>query len=246
MQLHETIRNAGGDLAGRNAPIDRESYGFLFRDLRLKSWQPGGKGDAEAIFELSQTLYGESEDNKDIPAGYAFFGQFITHDLTFAVPPFGHPGKRVNQRTPRFDLDSIYAGGPDVHPHLYQLADPKFFVIGQNPSGELDLPRNTDTSLDQGGTGDFDRRRRALIGDPRNDENTIISQLHLAFLLLHNRLAQTRTFEDARRITQWTYQHAMRRIGPRRPRTESEILQGEPRPRLPTGGVLVRRVPDGP
>jgi nucleoid-associated protein YgaU len=50
--------------------------------------------------------------------------------------------------------------------------------------------------------------RAARIGDPRNDENLIVSQLHLAFLKAHNRLVdQGRTFEDARRVLRQHYQH---------------------------------------
>ncbi|MEM8711834.1 MAG: peroxidase family protein, partial [Planctomycetota bacterium] len=71
----------------------------------------------------------------------------------------------------------------------------------------LDLPRN-----DQG---------TALIGDPRNDENIVIAQLHLMFLRFHNavitdveagafdgfRLATDKDdFEFARRIVRWHYQ----------------------------------------
>ena len=59
-------------------------------------------------------------------------------------------------------------------------------------------PRNADPLHD----------RAALIGDPRNDENLIIAQLHLAFLKAHNRLVdQGRTFEEARRLLRQHYQH---------------------------------------
>lgn len=58
---------------------------------------------------------------------------------------------------------------------------------------------------------------RALIGDNRNDENLFISQVHMAFLRLHNTmvdairadnpgLSTTAVFENARRAMQWTYQ----------------------------------------
>src|SRR5687768_370024 len=90
MQLSATIRNAGGDLDARSGPIDSSGYGYLFRDLRLDPWQPKTDGEPrDAIFDLSERMYGDSGSNETIPAGYAFFGQFITHDLTFAVSPFG-------------------------------------------------------------------------------------------------------------------------------------------------------------
>jgi hypothetical protein len=50
------------------------------------------------------------------------------------------------------------------------------FLLGKDVGNGRDLPRN--------GQG------RALIGDPRNDENLIVSQLHCAFLRFHNRMAE--------------------------------------------------------
>jgi hypothetical protein len=50
--------------------------------------------------------------------------------------------------------------------------------------------------------------RAALCGDPRNDENTIIAQLHLAFLKAHNALVdQGLGFAEARRMLRQHYQH---------------------------------------
>ena len=52
------------------------------------------------------------------------------------------------------------------------------------------------------------RDRAALIGDPRNDENTIVAQLHLAFLKAHNALVdEGRTRAQARRVLRQHYQH---------------------------------------
>jgi hypothetical protein len=63
-----------------------------------------------------------------------------------------------------------------------------------------DLPRNA-----QG---------RALIGDMRNDENTMVSQIQLAFLLAHNTLVDRaraanmeNPFEAARKTLRWLYQY---------------------------------------
>ena len=56
---------------------------------------------------------------------------------------------------------------------------------------------------------------KAIIGDPRNDENLILSQMHLAFLKFHNALidhvrstgsATRSVFEEARRLCRWHYQ----------------------------------------
>ncbi len=212
------IRNAGGALADRTSrrPSDARSYGRLGGD-QLESWMPKrGRGESEedAVLKLADSMYEESELNHDIPAGYTFFGQFIAHDLTFAVHPFPPDRERRffgrNRRSPRFDLDSVYAGGPTVAPHLYELADPRKLLIGRNRLGELDLPRNLDTSAD--GSTDFNRRRTALVGDLRNDDNTITAQLHLAILRFHNRVVEELglSFEEARVLTTLSYQCAVR------------------------------------
>ena len=50
-------------------------------------------------------------------------------------------------------------------------------------------------------------RQRAIIGDFRNDENLLVSQLQVAFLRLHNKLVdEVGSFEDARRATRYHYQ----------------------------------------
>jgi hypothetical protein len=47
----------------------------------------------------------------------------------------------------------------------------------------------------------------AYLGDPRNDENLIVAQLHTVFLRLHNRFMDAgMTFEQARRQTRWHFQ----------------------------------------
>src|SRR5262249_33226265 len=141
-------------------------------------------------------------NNARIPAGFTYLGQFIDHDLTFdptsKLQRDNDPDGLQNFRTPRFDLDSIYGRGPDDSPFLYQ--DGVRMLIGKNATNEDDLPRNS--------------AGRALIGDPRNDENLIVSQLHLAFLKYHNKvvdeiakanpsLSGTALFEQARQVVRW-------------------------------------------
>src|SRR5258708_17080687 len=71
------------------------------------------------------------------------------------------------------------------------------FLLGDAISGGIapakDLPRNNANP------------RRALIGDPRNDENTIISQLQGLFLRFHNR-----TLADNPHATFWEVQKLVR------------------------------------
>jgi hypothetical protein len=81
----------------------------------------------------------------------------------------------------------------------FRLGAPLFF--GREQSNVRDLPRYTPVEVDG------DRKRRALIGDKRNDENVIISQLHSAFMQFHNKLVdECGSFETAQRQLRWTYQ----------------------------------------
>jgi hypothetical protein len=149
-------------------------------------------------------------DNKTIAAGFTYFGQFVDHDLTFdpnsKLQRDNDPDALTNFRTPRFDLDSLYGDGPADSPFFYQ-ADGTRLLLGQDADGKDDLPRNTPR--------DPGEPRRALIGDPRNDENLIVSQLTLAITKFHNAVveelaahgvASSALFDEARRLVRWHYQ----------------------------------------
>jgi len=148
------------------------------------------------------------EADSDLPSGFVFLGQFIDHDLTFDATPIPQqredPLARTNFRSPRFELDSVYGDGPTKSPKFYDPDDPAKLLIAKlgDPDGPDDLPRQ-----DNG---------MALIGDPRDDENLITSQMHLAFRKFHNALVDhvraqgLRTigevFAEARRLCRWHYQ----------------------------------------
>lgn len=161
---------------------------------------------------------GGAKDNPRIPAGFTYLGQFRDHDITHhpnsSLQRMNDPEGLVNFRTPRYDLDSLYGRGPAETPFLYNrdsVGGIKLLVgkvrddNGSMLTGEQaedDLPRN-----EQG---------RALISDPRNDENTFVGQLHLLFIKFHNRvvddvaanrgLAGDDLFKEAQRIVRWHYQ----------------------------------------
>ncbi len=170
-----------------------------------------------ALRELAEMMERNTEAADGVmPAGYTYLGQFIDHDVTFDPTPvsdkFGDEQARLSFRTPRLDLDSLYGSGPRDQPYLYvsrDRADRGVKLLEGTtiqPGGGLlaidDLPRNQDNC--------------ALIGDPRNDENIIISQLHLLFIRFHNNvvdhlrntkgLAGSELFRRARQSVCWHYQ----------------------------------------
>jgi hypothetical protein len=133
--------------------------------------------------------------NPRITAGFTYLGQFIDHDLSFdpttSLDPRDNASPPMNFRTAAFDLDSLYGFGPNVNSYLYVPTDPRRFVVG----GQYDdLPR-----LDNG---------MAVVGDPRSDENVILSQLVTAFLNFHNEVVdrEDRSFEEAQRLVRQHYQ----------------------------------------
>lgn len=154
-------------------------FGRMFPYLRtLHKFDPG----PEALGAAGGPMDGGSpppndttQNNPRIKAGYTFLGQFIDHDLTLdatsQLEKQVDPNAITNFRTPAMELDSVYGLGPAVQPFLYDQTKPGRLLTG--PDGN-DLARNS-----QG---------VALIGDPRNDENTIISQLQLLFIKFHNRV----------------------------------------------------------
>ncbi|MDW4573940.1 heme peroxidase family protein [Microbacterium sp. M3] len=143
-------------------------------------------------------------------AGDTFLGQFIDHDITF--DPTSSLERQVdpefisNFRTPGLGLDNVYGSGPNASPYLYdQKAGHGITMLVEEcgTPGRSDLPRNA-----QG---------VALIGDPRNDENLIVSQLQTAMLRFHNaavehvktKLGLTspgEVFAEAQRLVRWHYQ----------------------------------------
>ena len=183
---------------GINAPQSRYyaqgKFGRLFPSLPphfpsqhalLELGKPGGAMDPGEM---------KNEDNLDIPAGFVFLGQFIDHDITFdptsSLERQNDPEAIQNFRTPLLELDSVYGSGPNASPHFYEKDKATLLIDRAAPR---DLPRNSI------GT--------ALIGDPRNDENVLISQLHLAFLKFHNAVVKAgHDFESAQQLVRWHYQ----------------------------------------
>lgn len=165
--------------------------------------------------ELSQN----NPDNPALSAGMTFLGQFLDHDITFdptsSLERQVDPEAIENFRSPLLELDSVYGAGPLAAPHLYDQSEsgagikllveeiPGAAATSANRFARFDVPRNS--------------QKTAIIADPRNDENLIVSQLHTAMLRFHNAVVDhvraqkestqtSEVFAEAQRLVRWHYQ----------------------------------------
>lgn len=161
---------------------------------------------------LADSMNAVSADST-IPSGMTYLGQFIDHDITFdptsSLARLNDPNSVHNFRTPGLNLDSLYGGGPNITPYQYD-------VNKLRPGGDTlgrDLPRAIKTSPAEGDQGG---KAKAIIGDPRNDENLVVAQVHCAFLAFHNKVVDLvvaegttppeQIFNEAARRVRWHYQ----------------------------------------
>jgi Animal haem peroxidase len=223
----------------RSVFYDRGRFGRLFPTLppfaadtpTLRSeladlGKKGGPMDANDDLSDPITLITDpaksanNPDNPAITAGFTFLGQFIDHDMTFdptsSLARQQDPDSIRNFRIPALDLDSVYGGGPIASPYLYDAT-----IDGGRTTFLLeDIPGSQSVSVGGVARSDVPRntQRTALLGDPRNDENLIVSQLHRAVLGFHNRVVEDvraelgptltprELFTEAQRVVRWHYQ----------------------------------------
>jgi hypothetical protein len=227
-------------------------FGRMFRHLPVSSPKDESLADLGKVLiqelengQLDKPL-GEADDDENtatlpngelrLPAGYTYFGQFVDHDITFdpvsSLTRQNDPDGLVDFRTPRFDLDSLYGRGPADQPYLYQ-PDGRHLALGR----EIAAPATT---------AGHDLRRtedgRAIIGDPRNDENLIVSQLQATMIRFHNavldqvgsehpNLPPDEVFKLAQQSVRWHYQwvvvndYLLRLVGEE---VIKDILQSKP------------------
>jgi Animal haem peroxidase len=223
MPQHHATAPRGSESAPKSVFLEGR-FGRMFRNL--PSFAPSDDALAQLAAQMLEPADpgaegGDEDQGLDgpIPAGYTYLGQFIDHDITFdpvsSLQRLNDPDGLHDFRTPRFDLDSVYGDGPNNHPFMYDPAVDEgktSFLIGRTANDELDLPRNV---LPPNAAGVA--QGRALIGDPRNDENVIVSQLQLLFLRFHNKIVEhlkangstldgDHLFEEAQCLTRWHYQ----------------------------------------
>ena len=225
-------RAADNPLAFATAkPVDLRNFDYLFPELQddPDNLLPEARATRDSLVSLGEVMADDpgADENGDsnIPAAYTYFGQFVDHDITFDTTSATIPDligddlaplslERIredikNMRTATFELDSVY--GLSAPRDGAQMKLGKVTKLGGGaipvlrPPGkadENDLPREQPSVVAA-------NDRAARIGDPRNDENTIIAQLHVAFLHAHNKLVhqEDNNFRKAKRILRQHYQH---------------------------------------
>lgn len=212
-------------------------FGYMFSGLArdTSALLPASDKTIAGLKQLGAAMAAPSPGDPDrpdaldsgTPAVFTYLGQFIDHEITARtdrnseaekrlaigdgaitpIPSSEVPGLLFNGRRLQLDLDSVYGDGPGLIPGVETIAsglytpDGKLRVYEGRYAGRsyVDLPRRSDKS--------------AIIGDARNDENVVVSQLHASFLKFHNVVAQIAgnrfrsDYAEGRQLVRWCYQY---------------------------------------
>ena len=193
--------------------------------FRFTRMGPNGSGRQlpdGARRKLAQAMTAGGGGFSNVPAGFTYLGQFVDHDLTFdkTVVMMGEnvsPIQLVQARSPSLDLDSLYGAGPaDPASAQFYEADGIHLKVGRTEAADgigpkvgHDLPRGAGTTNAA--------KRKAIIPDPRNDENLAVAQTHCAMIRFHNRVVDTlpaatpNKFARARELVVKHYQWMLRK-----------------------------------
>jgi len=214
--------------------VDAHNFDFLFPALQEDEANllPQTANMPALLKNLGATMVDADVLGEDspIPAAYTYFGQFVDHDITLEIqqgsgtmaelldpamaplPPERIRSALRNLRTNALDLDSVYGLPAPRQPG--NAAKMRLGLVSPTDNTQPPFARppgksdDNDVPRERRAAGNIEHDRAALIGDPRNDENTIISQLHVAFLKAHNALiGQGMSFDAARRTLSQHYQH---------------------------------------
>ena len=214
-----------------------DMYGYLTpASVRTATQLPFNLGNQTLLGQLGAFMGSAPPapgTDSTIPSGFTYFGQFVDHDITLDVSSSLDAATNAetihNMRSPSLDLDNVYGQGPALDPYLYVFP-------ASGPPSAIKMALGTNQSSGPGGPGgpagaggmlaqsNFDVPRvssskTAIIGDPRNDENLIVSQFQHAMLKFHNQVVDSLVsvafagdiFGEAKRIVthhyQWVVMH---------------------------------------
>ena len=211
----QTSINSGHVVAPNTWP-----FGYMFQELQddPKNLLPESKATAPALQRLGTYAMrdpGYANFGIPVPAIHTFLGQFIDHDITLELgsadmsldnpaplSPDQIKTQIFNSRSPNLDLDNVY--GPNLAGDLSprDSHNPNKMRIDAVAPG-LGLPKGKDVWNDLPRLDDG----TAMTGDPRDDENIITAQLHVAFLRAHNAIVDRGfRFDEARKLLIQHYQ----------------------------------------
>jgi hypothetical protein len=194
--------------------------------FRFSRMGPNGRGrqlGEAARRRLGNAMAHTGGGASRIPSGFTYLGQFVDHDLTFdkttvTLGTTVSPAALLQARSPALDLDSLYGAGPqDPESAKFYEADGLHLKLGRTVAIGADAARRG-FDLPRGLGRSAAARRKAVIPDPRNDENLAVAQTHLALIRFHNRVVDTQLrsvppaqrFERAREIVTRHYQWLIR------------------------------------
>jgi Animal haem peroxidase len=193
-----------------------------FRFSRMCPKGDGTQLTKSTIKRIANEMVARDGGESGIPAGFTYLGQFIAHDVSFAEKvPLGRsiaPSRLAQRCSPSLDLDSVYGDGPrDPDADQCYERDRIHLKMGRTGAAE-GIPAMSGFDLPRGSGSTPARKRKALIADPRNDENLAVAQTHLAFIRFHNRVVDTLAssvprrdrFETARDLVTKHYQWMIR------------------------------------
>lgn len=144
------------------------------------------------------------EQKHEIPAGYTYLSQFISHDISFDEASDRHRRedfpwdiisqkalkKLKNLRTPFLNLEAVYGNrqsgdknDPRSSGQLLENYKLPLFRIGEAKGNNLSSGESFPNDLPRGYLS-----VKAEIVDPRNDENLLLAQTQIAFMKFHNAL----------------------------------------------------------
>jgi len=223
--LGESLGGRDGDVTATAAAASVTASAAVTPPFRFSRMGPGGAGHqlGEGIRRrVAREMAAGGGGNSQIPAGFTYLGQFVDHDLTFdkTTVMLGEnvsPAQLLQARSPSLDLDSLYGAGPADPESAKFYSDDRHLKMGKTLA-EAGIPAHDGFDLPRGAGNTQAKKRKAIIPDPRNDENLAVAQTHLALMRFHNRVVDTlsssvpaaQRFVTAREIVTKHYQWMIR------------------------------------